>query len=493
MQLHRYKTLSALLLVVWFASLSQARKPDGQLQLKIVDSESGQAIPAQIELRRSNERPVPTRGWAKAPLGDHAYIDGTAILGLRRGQYLFDLDAGPEYRTQSGHFEIQRDADDSKPIKVNRFANLAEEGWLAADLTSSRPTRDIDLLCRASQVAYAPRISYTWKKDAWVPLGKPIERTNPDESVSAHALWADQQGAAWLIDPSGQLSVKDLPKPEGSSVKFLASARERGFRTVASITSLELPLWLAHDCLDGVMVIDDWADSKAGAKWLGQSKLSREPHFQQKDGVGRWREHIYYQLLNAGIRITPLAGTGSGLNDTSFGQSRVYVYSDDTSSEAWWEAAEQGAVVTTNGPLLRPRIGGKAPGQTFRFSDGQQIEILISLNLATRQRIEYLEVIKNGQAAMVVRLSDWAESGGKLPPITFQESGWLLVRAVTQNQERYQLAMSGPSFVESSAGPYINLEARQFFIDWLNETARRFRPDNIDEYTKAKLFWQSQP
>ena len=65
---------------------------------------------------------------------DHFYIDGKITLPLRVGQYTFELEAGPEYRTQNGHFEIERHADDSKRIEMHRFADLAKEGWWAGDL-----------------------------------------------------------------------------------------------------------------------------------------------------------------------------------------------------------------------------------------------------------------------------------------------------------------------------------------------------------------------
>jgi hypothetical protein len=51
-------------------------------------------------------------------------------LPLRRGQYTFELDAGPEYRTQHGHFEIERQAEDAKRIEMERFANLVAKAGM---------------------------------------------------------------------------------------------------------------------------------------------------------------------------------------------------------------------------------------------------------------------------------------------------------------------------------------------------------------------------
>ena len=91
-----------------------------------------------------------------AEFGGHFYIDGQLTLPLRIGQYTFELDAGPEYRTQSGHFEIERHADDSKRIEMNRFANLAEEGWYGGDLHVARRADDLPLIMRAEGLSIVP-------------------------------------------------------------------------------------------------------------------------------------------------------------------------------------------------------------------------------------------------------------------------------------------------------------------------------------------------
>ena len=104
----------------------------------------------------------------------------------------------------------------------------------------------------------------------------------------------------------------------------------------------------------------------------------------------------------------------------------------------------------------------------------------------------YLEVIQNGAAVQVVRLSDWAESGGRLPPVAFRESGWLLVRAVTEADDRYQLASSAPSFVESVSGPRVSAEAVRFFLDWLAEARERFADQDAAAFDTADAYWRKR-
>ena len=86
--------------------LPAAPRADGQLEIAVVDGDTGQPIAARMHLRNSRGRPVKLRWPGINQHAGHFYIDGTVALGLRRGQFTFDLEAGPEFRTRSGHFEI---------------------------------------------------------------------------------------------------------------------------------------------------------------------------------------------------------------------------------------------------------------------------------------------------------------------------------------------------------------------------------------------------
>ena len=82
-----------------------------------------------MHLKNTQGQVVKPKLTALNQYADYFYIDGRVTLPLMRGQYEFELEAGPEYRTQKGHFEIDRHADDTKTIEMHRFADLAKEGW----------------------------------------------------------------------------------------------------------------------------------------------------------------------------------------------------------------------------------------------------------------------------------------------------------------------------------------------------------------------------
>jgi hypothetical protein len=116
---------------------------------------------------------------------------------------------------------------------------------------------------------------------------------------------------------------------------------------------------------------------------------------------------VYYNVLNCGLRIPPVAGSGSGANDSPVGTNRVYAYcGKEFSTEAWWDAVHAGRVFVTNGPLLRSTVEGQPPGYVFYTTAGQPLTLEIGLNLATRVPVTYLEIVKNGIVVAEVRLAD---------------------------------------------------------------------------------------
>ena len=238
---------------------------------------------------------------------------------------------------------------------------------------------------------------------------------------------------------------------------------------------------------DGMLANEAW----------GKPRDNRE--YPDPHGNGFWSQDIYYRLLECGIRIPPSAGSASGVLANPVGYNRVYVHCGEVLEyDQWWENLRAGRVVVTNGPLIRdPRVNDELPGHVLRAEEGETLELHAALNLSIRERVDYLEIVKNGEVAHEVRLDDWAKAGGRLPPVEFKRSGWMLVRAVTSNPTTYRFASTGPYYVEIGSKRRISKEAAQFFLDWVHERARRVRVEDPDEreavikyHRGARDFWQ---
>ena len=185
---------------------------------------------------------------------------------------------------------------------------------------------------------------------------------------------------------------------------------------------------------------DGMLDNEAWGK--PRDRLSfPEPH-----GNGLWTQAIYYKLLDCGLRIPPSAGSASGVLPNPVGYNRVYVYcGKDLTYDAWWENLKAGQVVVTNGPLIRdPRLNGKLPGHVFQADAGQSVHLEATLNLSVRDKVDYLEIVKDGVVVHQVRLQDWAKSGGQLPPVEFDQQRLDLDPRGDRQSEDLPLRIDGP-------------------------------------------------
>jgi hypothetical protein len=466
--------LIVFLAAIWLAGrpAEAALRADGELRVEIVDSETGQPLAARIHLQNSRRRPVKLRLPGSAEFGSHFYIDGSTTLPLRAGQYTFEIEATPEYRTQSGHFEIERHADDSKTIEMRRFANLAAEGWWAGDLDMSRKIADMPLVMRAEGLVVVP-VHGAKKIDG--KISKPL-------------------GDLLLLNLKESLNLKNAFNGH-TSLAVLQDAHEVGGMVVARTPfAWDLPVWLASGKLDAIMLINHHSRRDGAQDDEKDGRPRDRSLFPGPTGNGRWAEAIYYHVLGCGLRIPPAAGSGSGTNDSPVGTNRVYVHCDEEfSHERWWDGLQAGRVFVTNGPLLRPLVHGEPPGYVFSLAGRDSLTLEIGLNLATRVPIEYLEIVKNGEVVFGVRLDELAKSAGRLPPVDFDDSGWFLVRAVTDDRRKYQFASSGPYYVEKNGSPRVSRRSVQFFLDWIDAAEARLRGSkHLDADGRRRLLAEQQ-
>jgi hypothetical protein len=466
-----------------------APRGDGQLTIEVVDADTGQPIAGRMHLKNSRGRPVSSRLPTSAEFGGHFYIDGQLTLPLRVGQYMFELETGPEYRTQSGHFEIERHADDSKRIEMKRFANLAEEGWFGGDLDVARQPSDMPLIMRAEGLHLAPIHSTSSK------------RRNGKQAAGSFTQLVQQSGGELLLFELRSPLGPGLDAADASSLSVRQEARNQDGRVVARVPyAWDIPMWLASGELDAISLIHHHSLRDGTLDKEDDGRPRDRSLFTGRAGNGRWSEKVYFHALNCGLRIPPVAGSGSGVNDNPVGTNRVYVdCGDEFSAASWWGGLEAGRVFVTNGPLLRPLVEGKPPGHVFHFEDHGSLTLEIGLDLATRVPVEYLQIIKNGEVETEARLADWTKQKGRLQPLVFDDSGWFLVRAVTSNERTYQFASSGPYYVEKTGKPRISRRSVQFFLDWIeaaesriDETAKRNadRESLLAEQQSARQFFE---
>lgn len=479
-----------------------AARYDGKLTIRVIDQETKRPLAARMELRGSRGRPVKVRAEGIVSQGDYFVFEGEVTLELRKGPYQFLIEAGPEYQTRPGHFTIQRHAEDSTEVALQRRVNMQQEGWWAGDLDVRQRAKDLPLLMKAAKVNLTHLFA-----------GENVRgkcKTGPSRSQTALPQLSENRiGPSFLLDhrrgggllffsPSTEDKLPDVCrwKADDSSLLSLRTADQAGAAVIALTPfAWDLPLWVAAGKLDAVQVIHRHALVDQVVDNEGWGRRRDKTFFPGKTGNGRWSETIYHHLLNCGLQLPPVAGSGSGTNKNPVGTNRVYVHcGDDFSFERWWSGLRAGQVMATNGPLLRTQVSGKLPGHQFQLDEGESREFQIALGLAFYEKapVEYLEIVKNGRVEHEIRLNELAQQKGRLPSLRFDGSGWFLVRAMTSSTNNYQFATTGPYYVEANYQPRISRTSVQFFLHWLDATTEQFADNEavLADIVAARPFWE---
>jgi len=486
-----------------FTPRAAAAAAGGEFEIRAIDEQTKQPIAVRVHLKDAQGKPVRP---GKLPFWhDHFIMPGKAVLELRPGRYTFEMERGPEYRIRTGHFEIRRGDADNRELVMQRFVDMKDEGWWSGDLHIHRPPHEIELVMLAEDLHIAPVITWWNANNAWSAAEPPASLvTCFDQNRFYHVMTGEDEragGALLYFNLSRPLPIAAAEKEFPSSCEYLALARKdpNVHVDVEKPFWWDMPAWIASGQVDSIglgnnhMQRDQMLDNEAWGK--PRDRIA----FPAPHGNGLWSQTIYYQLLDCGLRIPPSAGSASGVLPNPVGYNRVYVHCGPTLNyDTWWKNLRAGQVVVTNGPLIRdPRLNGELPGHVFRAEGGQTVQLQATLNLSIRESVDYLEIVKDGAVVHQVRLQDWADSGGRLPPVEFDRSGWLLVRAVTGNPKTYRFASTGPWYVEIGGQRRVSRQAAQFFFDWVYERARRIelpvgeKRDAVLKYHRAaRDYWQ---
>jgi hypothetical protein len=435
---------------------------------------------------------------------------------------------------------------------MKRFVNMTDEGWYAGDLDLLRSEREIEQLMLAEDLYIAALVTSTNAKEqsgaaatrksaAVKRAGEPVQfdgkrfytRSAAEDSRGGNLLLMFNLREPPKLPPANALSYP-------SSLTVAAAARQAsGWIDAARPFSWDLPIWVAAGKLDSVQIAHRHLlrDGMVGHEAGGRPRdLKLYPRGQ---GNAHWTLDIYYHLLNCGLRLPPTAGSGAGhvvaplphvvaslrdarentatkstissTNDARaasratnnvnpIGYNRVYVYVEgELTWEKWWDGLRAGRAIVTNGPLIRPTVEGQPPGYVFQADRGQTVELEVGLSLSTRDRISYLEIVKDGTVAHSVRLDKWKENGGKLPLLKYTESGWFAVRAVSDEPNTFRFATTAPYYVEIGHTPRVSRTSAQFFVDWSRAGQKRLASvkfnsqhehDEVAEYwRRAEAYW----
>ena len=509
--MHPLRLANAALCVVAVvaAAASPTAHAKGKLLIRVVDAETKAVLPFRIHLR--NQAKVPVKVPQLPFWHDHVAAPGPLQLELLRGNYFFEIEHGPEYVNATGFFTLNDGADDEKEVTLKRACDMAAAGWWSGDLDVQRPLRELETAMAADDLHVVPLVASPAVGTVRGPppgVGKQVVAFDGNRFYESSGTADDRIGGPvrWFGLPSTASTLGDAREPLSARVRRIAGSNEASTGAhidVADAAAWDLPLLAATGRIDSIGLLSSQLRRDRVVPSAKVRPFDPKSHLPTT-GTAEFAQEIYFQLLNCGLRIAPSAGSGSGAGSgpsavgNPVGYNRLYVQVSPQTFDvaAWWEGLRDGRVVVTNGPLIRPTANQQPPGFVFAAATGGALVVEPAMELTTRDKVSYVEVIRDGRVVQTLPLRDWARGGGRFAPLSFETSGWFLIRVRCEVPETYRMAMSAPWYVDFDGKPRVSRAAVKFFQEWLDVRAAKLEADkSLDpelvsqEIARAREFW----
>jgi hypothetical protein len=524
----------------------------GSVEMEFSDSDSSAPVSARMSFTKSPKKVIRPRKLLQA--GEQWLAEEKFPLSLPNGEYEFLAERGPEFKVIRGGFTMESKAKDVVTVAVPRSVDMHAEGWYSGDHLSTLPPSVLkrwqagDALDLAISVAQnQPASEVTQPKRPIAPATSNIEDIGLQLTLNSQRIeW--QQGALLLhsdpprhTNPPHQDDFYEQPDAQGPTtpelspsktdtaqvLQHLSKTKEHGhWIELLNPWQRDTPFLLATDQVRAVQILSEgnrpgsdvqiaFPKSNAGKFLEGKVPILRgkersflslfapipaddEIRFHNARGLGSLSEFLHWQMLEAGFRIAPTAGSCFDANETILGYNRVYVFTDaPPTPTTWMQNIQQGRTTVTNGPLLRTLVNGQPPGSVLASYRGQSISVDIAVSLTVREPVDYLDVVFNGKTIYSAKLEDHYKKG-EFPPIEIEESGWMVIRVVTGHDKGYRLATTAPFYFEFDNQPRKSKAAVAFFATWLSRSIDAFKKDkdqneSMEPFLEpTKRFWSEQ-
>lgn len=489
--------------------LLTAMSPAGAAPIPLtiqVRGEDGALLPSRIHLK--NSRGEVQRAAALPFWNDHFVCEGQASVDVEPGRYRYEIERGPEFTRATGEIDVDRGRVNSLSVELRRIANLRQQGWYSADLHIHRSPDEIELLMKAEDLDFAPVITWWNRQNRWRdrPLPTPVLRQFDNGRLYHLMAGEDERGGGALLyfGLTKPLKIDDAQRESPSALDFVQAARAQQRNVWIDIEKpfwWDVPIWIASGQMNSIGIANNHmyrSGMLPNEAWGRPRDTQRLP---APRGNGFWTQEIYYHLLSAGLRIPPSAGSASGVLPNPVGYNRVYVHLDQPlDHERWWQGLAAGRCFVTNGPLLLCQVNNRLPGTTFH-SAGKPIDLKVELHVTSLDTIPAVEIIQNGRVSQRIPCRE-TTSQSLTFNFTVSESGWFLVRALTDRADTFRFASTGPYYVEVGDTPrMISKQSAEFFLDWVQQRADRLEQALPDAQTRqpvmkyldqARSFWAKQ-
>ncbi len=395
---------------------ASSQQGPGILKLSILDAATGQLTPARLEVLDQTgkghiagdgipvgtnwkDREKPWEGTLEDALSilspefanpytgtNQFYTKGTARLQLPPGVYELQAVKGIEYRGERRTVAIEAEKVSEEEVRLTRWIDLPGKGWYGADghLHIQRPHPELNpliakwmqaedihvgnLLQWGNLYRFHSSIQYALGKEGIYREGDTIVaagQENPRTHFLGHTIIL---GASSAIHFPERYVIYRLFWEEARRQGALSGYAHGGFDLGAiNGISIDLPEGL----VDFVEVLQ----------------------------FGRGKYKTWYDILNTGFRMTPIAGTDYPVGPSLPGRERFYTKVEGPLSyQSWLEGIRKGRTFVTNGPVLELQVSGQGMGESLVLAQPGTITLEGAVRFdPQRDDVTRLEVIQNGE------------------------------------------------------------------------------------------------
>jgi len=354
----------------------------------------------------------------------YAYIEGTCEIQLPSGRILIEVHKGPEYETLSeevllspGQMAIR--------LEIKRWSDLRQEGWYPGDTMVGVISPHAALLEGAAEdvaVVNLLAMQLCGKKTMWMPNLLAFSGQQPALERVGSLVIVNTHNVHHLLGRVTLLNCHRVVYPLRFGQPFELDNWTVGAWCDQCHRKGGLSVWVPEPNLEYGEDHGSFLAGEAPADAVLAKIDALEVNWT-------WELHPdfaddWYGLLNLGLHLPVVGGSGKRGNEQLLGGWRTYARlqpGEEINYKNWIEAVRAGRTFATKGALLTLTVNGQDPGALINLESPDQT---IHVQAGVRRTIppDRLELIVNGK---VVAESNSAGGSQLEIHVSMPVGGWI--------------------------------------------------------------------
>jgi len=386
----------------------------GRLEAQVVDDATGAPLAARVAVTNPDGKFVEIEGKHEHVqyLGKRwCYVDGSFALTVPASGAEIEIRRGLETLPLSA--KVSGDAS-GKPVqktyRLRRWIDMRGKGYVNGDIHAHVPIPEKAHAQMRAEDLNAQVLLYVPDQDSPMAINKHFTGKMDTHSTPGCEIYVGQEIQDWQMGHLNMLGLSKLvpgyPKvggtleywksgPNWDLTRAMRAVREQNGTVVwphmSSVPGAQLPIGLALGLVD-VIELMTWSDPTQLPNHWGPWLNSGMP--QAEFPVMRGMD-LYYQFLNAGLRVPIAAGTDKLGEEIPLGSNRVYAKVQGPATyDSWLTAVKAGKAFVTNGPILEFEADGAVAGDVIEFQGTNRVKARVT----ARSVLPFttLEIVLNG-------------------------------------------------------------------------------------------------